>query len=219
MSPLDYTGLWKLLYDWQTIIAGGAAILGGWIAYRAGVIQANATRESAGKQITAAAAEIKDADAAAADAVRREVIEFSKFIIGNLEVCTKIASGELRGVPRSALPEIMRAVEPVIYPAIASRIGRIPFPQQVVSFYARILEARAIVEATATSPERGQHVSAGLATTIADSFITACQLAKAIVEHEPNPNLDQQVIEVTRRNIDEALATAQQNFPNAESFT
>jgi hypothetical protein len=91
MSPLDYTGLWKLLYDWQTIIAGGAAILGGWIAYRAGVIQANATRESAGKQITAAAAEIKDADAAAADAVRREVIEFSKFIIGNLEVCAKIS--------------------------------------------------------------------------------------------------------------------------------
>ena len=40
VSPPDYIGIWKLLYDWQTIIAGAAAIFGGWIAYRAGVKQA-----------------------------------------------------------------------------------------------------------------------------------------------------------------------------------
>ncbi|MGC2202699.1 MAG: hypothetical protein WA633_21495 [Stellaceae bacterium] len=36
MPPPDYTGFWKLLYDWQTIIAGVAAFLGGLIA--AGVV-------------------------------------------------------------------------------------------------------------------------------------------------------------------------------------
>ena len=53
MSPPDYTGLWKLLYDWQTIIAGGAAIIGGVAAYSAGRIQARATREAADREIGA----------------------------------------------------------------------------------------------------------------------------------------------------------------------
>jgi hypothetical protein len=51
------TDTWKLLYDWQTIITGGlailAAIIGGGMAYRAGVIQANATRKAADEQIAA----------------------------------------------------------------------------------------------------------------------------------------------------------------------
>jgi len=42
----DYTGLWKLLCDWQTLLAGGAAIFGGLAAYFAGVKQATATREA-----------------------------------------------------------------------------------------------------------------------------------------------------------------------------
>lgn len=64
VSPPDYIGIWKLLYDWQTIIAGAAAIFGGWIAYRAGVKQAQATRESTDKQLAAAAAEIANSNAA-----------------------------------------------------------------------------------------------------------------------------------------------------------
>ena len=53
MPPPDYTGFWKLLYDWQTIIAGGAAIIGGVVAYVAGRIQARATRDAADRQIAA----------------------------------------------------------------------------------------------------------------------------------------------------------------------
>jgi hypothetical protein len=53
MSPPDYTGVWKVFYDWQTIITGALAILGAFIAYRAGVIQARATRKAADKQIAA----------------------------------------------------------------------------------------------------------------------------------------------------------------------
>jgi hypothetical protein len=50
MLPPDYTGFWKVLYDWQTIIAGAAAFIGGLAAYRAGQIQASATREAADRQ-------------------------------------------------------------------------------------------------------------------------------------------------------------------------
>jgi hypothetical protein len=53
MPPPDYTGFWKLLYDWQTLIAGGAAIIGGVVAYVAGRIQARATRDAADRQIAA----------------------------------------------------------------------------------------------------------------------------------------------------------------------
>jgi hypothetical protein len=45
------------LYNWQTLITGGlailAALIGGGMAYRAGVIQANATRKAADRQIFA----------------------------------------------------------------------------------------------------------------------------------------------------------------------
>lgn len=218
MCSPDYTGLWKLLYNWQTLIAGTAAIIGGWIAYRAGVIQAKATRESANQQIAAAAAEIKNSDSAAADAVRRKVIEFSKFISGNLEIVNHINAGTQ--VPGRDLPSIMKiGIDPAVYPAIADRIGRIPFPQQVVAFYTRIAEAQAMIQIVAKGPTHDVPVTPALAQTIADSLITALQLAKAIVEHVPNSNLSELIIEATRRNIDDALAAARRNFPNAESFT
>jgi hypothetical protein len=57
-----YTGLWKLLYDWQTIIANILAILaafiGGGMAYWAGRVQANATRTAADLQASAANAQL-----------------------------------------------------------------------------------------------------------------------------------------------------------------
>jgi hypothetical protein len=46
-----------ILYNWQTLITGGlaicAAVIGGRLAYRAGIIQAEATRNSAEKQVLA----------------------------------------------------------------------------------------------------------------------------------------------------------------------
>jgi hypothetical protein len=46
MPACDYTGPLRWVYDWQTIIAGVGAVFGGWLAYRAGVRQATATREA-----------------------------------------------------------------------------------------------------------------------------------------------------------------------------
>lgn len=49
MSPCDYTGLWKVLYDWQTIITGALAIvaagIGATAAYRVGNIQVAAAKQ------------------------------------------------------------------------------------------------------------------------------------------------------------------------------
>jgi hypothetical protein len=46
MSPPDYTGVLKVLYDWQTVITGLLAIVSASIAYKA-------TRQAADRQIAA----------------------------------------------------------------------------------------------------------------------------------------------------------------------
>jgi hypothetical protein len=51
--PPEYEGFWKLVFEWQTLIAGSAAIFGGLLAYLAGVRQANATKEGAKLQTQA----------------------------------------------------------------------------------------------------------------------------------------------------------------------
>jgi hypothetical protein len=61
-------------------------------------------------------------------------------------------------------------------------------------------------------------IPAPLATTIAESVITACQLAGAIISHVPGANLDEQVTQITVANINAALDRAKKSFPNAESF-
>jgi hypothetical protein len=45
MSPPDYTGVCKLLYDWQSLLAGVLAVIAGIAAYCAGRRQARAVEE------------------------------------------------------------------------------------------------------------------------------------------------------------------------------
>jgi hypothetical protein len=102
----DYTGVWKLLYDWQTIVAGALAILaaaiGGWMAYRAGSVQAKATRIAADLQVEASNAQLahlkaekEEADRRAAnDRKTREIQQINIAISAlgyNLEVLQHIA--------------------------------------------------------------------------------------------------------------------------------
>jgi hypothetical protein len=60
--PPQRTPIVNFLYNWQTIITGGlailAALIGGGITYRAGVIQANATRTAADLQVAAVNAQL-----------------------------------------------------------------------------------------------------------------------------------------------------------------
>jgi len=42
----NYTGFWKLLYDWQTIIAGALALFAGILAYWVGKEQVRAVRDA-----------------------------------------------------------------------------------------------------------------------------------------------------------------------------
>jgi len=86
----DYTGLWKLLYDWQTIIAGTlanlAALVGGGMAYWAGKVQANATRTAADLQVAAANTQLEHLKSEKEEADKRANIDRQQQEISKINV-------------------------------------------------------------------------------------------------------------------------------------
>jgi hypothetical protein len=152
-------------------------------------------------------------------AIRTEVASLVTYIIGAVKICQDIASG-VRRVPRKDAGYIMRKlfVEPVVYKAVADRIGLLPHPNATTQFYMRLSEAKAIVESLQMASVEQEHVSAENAATIADSLITALQLAQGVLVGEGHPQMADWVGQVMVRQIEECLQSARQSFPNAESF-
>lgn len=158
------------------------------------------------------------------DAARREVQEFSRLVAGNLDTCREIAAGTVR-VPRQDLPTIMLMPTPVIYQAIADRIGRLDRADAYVTFYARIAEAERLVAILAAS---GQLSAIGEGRTppplpldrhdialIARSWIDIAGLAMHILDPQPRPvDYDDQVERSFRTRLDEAFRSAQAIFPD-----
>jgi hypothetical protein len=154
-----------------------------------------------------------------AAAVKTEVASLTTYIIGAVEICQTIASG-IRQVPRQDAGYILRKLfgEPVVYKAVADRIGLLPHPNATVQFYMRLSEAKAMVESLQLANIAQEYVSAENAATIADSLSTALQLARGILAGDGDPRLLEWVRQVMVSQIDECLQSAKVSFPNAESF-
>src|SRR5215510_7752566 len=73
------------------------------------------------------------------NAILREVIEFSRLAVGHLATCENLHSMQVR-LPSNRLPSAMAMPKPIVYPGIASNIGRLAQPQRVVAFFTRITE-------------------------------------------------------------------------------
>jgi hypothetical protein len=159
-------------------------------------------------------------------AVRTELTTYSKYVIGTLEVCRQIANG-LR-IPMSDAEYIGKNLHPpVIYPAVADRVGLLRRPQATIEFYMRIAEAksnlaamRAKVAGLAQAQSQMQNVQPASAVVVADSLITALQVVRPILaDDDPTrAEMDVMVQRVMLKEIDAALASAQLTWPNAESF-
>lgn len=166
-----------------------------------------------------------------AEAVRTEVATLSKYVIGVIEVCGDIKSGKIK-VPRQDANSIMRSVgDPVVYSAVADRVGLLPHPHATVEFYMRLQEAKTMVEmlSTRTDPQGITYVSPpvelvtpAFAGSVADSLITALQLANVIITIENSPSdkalLNTQIQVTAGRHIAECIDLARRIFPDAESF-
>jgi hypothetical protein len=167
-----------------------------------------------------------------ADAVRTEVTTLVKYIVGSVKVCQGIANGTRR-VPRQAAQYIVKNLlsDPVVYPAVADRVGLLPYPQAITEFYMRLSEAKSMVEALRTkidppgitySAPSVEYVTPEFAATVADSLCTALQIARPIVGNEGNSSRNSQLsVWVQERvvgQIDDCLKTAKETFPNIELF-
>jgi hypothetical protein len=160
-------------------------------------------------------------------AIRTEITTYSKYVIGTLVVCQRIAAQDLK-IPTVDAEYIGKSlVDPLTYPTVADRVGLMRRPQATFEFYMRIAEAKANLSAIQKKDSRlpqaqadMTYVQPGQAEVVADSLITALQMAKHIVgDVDPTRSqLDLFVQTITLRNIDEALELAQVMFPNAESF-
>jgi hypothetical protein len=114
------------------------------------------------------------------DAIRREVMEFSRLAIGNLENCVLIAQGTVQ-VPINQLPRSMKMPEPIVYRALADRLGLTNSPQQVVAFYTRLSEISSMLDIMAAGPNGPRIANKSDVALIAFLWIDILQFAKSIV--------------------------------------
>jgi len=161
-------------------------------------------------------------------AVATEVTALAKYVMGAVEICIDIAKGG-RNVPQADAGYIVRKVisGPTVYTAVADRVGLLPHPDATTQFYLRIEEAKAGASAVETAA-KFQWAGSGLGPSpmtrdlilpIADSLITALQLARPIIaDTKGGPQLEQLIRKVTVNQIDECLAKAKLTFSDAESF-
>lgn len=222
---------YEIFRDWGSLVAGVIAFVAALIAYCAGVHQARATREAAQQQIAAIDRQRSEEIANVRDAVRVEITAFVKYIIGTIDLCAQI-SKEAVNIPRQDARYITKNFwgDPVIYPAIADRVGLLPHAHAVTEFYMRISEAKGMVEALCTKTAAPsityntaiEYVTTDFAASIADSLITALQLARPIVANDYGTSTKSQVEAFVQaemvRQIDSSLDSARATFPNAESF-
>jgi hypothetical protein len=129
-----------------------------------------------------------------AEAVRTEVTTLVKYAIGAVEICEQIKKGIVK-IPRQDAHYIVKnfAGDPIIYPAVADRVGLLRHPHATAEFYMRILEAKVMVEMLRTKTDVPgimytvppvELVTPQFASSVADSLLTALQLARSIVADE-----------------------------------
>lgn len=162
-------------------------------------------------------------------AVLAEIAELCKFPIGQLGACFLIQQGAL-DAPKSSLPALMHTPEPIIFPAVADRVSRLPSATLVVSFYSRLSETRGVIEIVVLAPPVVQLIPPAVEKLasyhiqgLADLLVSQCQVAKMILESIDADGIKETPLVRARRlhmlkMIDAQLASAREIFPNAESF-
>jgi hypothetical protein len=174
----------------------------------------------------------REETAKVADAIRTEVTTLVKYVIGAVKICEQIKSGEIK-VPRQDAHYIVKnfASDPVIYPAVADRIGLLPHPHATTEFYMRLSETKTMVEMLRTKTDPPgityssptlEYIKPEFAETVVESLITALQLARPIVANEGDSSAKSQLAAWVQTTvvsqIDDCFKSAKASFPNAESF-
>jgi hypothetical protein len=88
--------------------------------------------------------------------VRTEIVSLAKYVIGAIEICEGITTGNADVLAQNA-QYIMQKLwaDPIVYPAVADRDGQLPHPHATTEFYMRLGETKAIAQATQLKANTG----------------------------------------------------------------
>ena len=155
-------------------------------------------------------------------AIISEVAELCKAPMGQLGACFLIKSSEMR-VPTPHIKYLFNTPEPVIFPAVADRISRLPRPTLVVTFYMQLAETRGMIDLLANTGNPQEWTDFGMVREIADLLISQCQLAHMILTTAPLQPDEDPLLTAKRHQIvaqlEHQLEEARRRFPEAASFT
>lgn len=181
--PSDYTGFLKILYDWQTLITGGAAILGGWIAYRAGMIQATATRRAAQTQVEAEQQREEHETDALRKSLATEIRQLIARALGAHESLKRLVTTATPGSPITArmVESSSRVPNAVVYPSSAPKIGRLGGSDatDIVIIY-NLIEIAREGAAELIRGRMPENIPPRNVAAVADAFLKACQYARGV---------------------------------------
>lgn len=142
-------------------------------------------------------------------AVAQEVMEFARMVVGRLQTCESIRAGAI-SLPAVKLAEAMEMPQPIIYPAVADKVGLLVRPQCVVAFYARIVEIGMVVRAFSRVPLAEAEIiqKDGIENIVATWADIAYFAELIITDAQPGDNFDQAVKDSVLRDLRDQLALA-----------
>jgi hypothetical protein len=153
-------------------------------------------------------------------AVLSEIAELCKSPMGQLGACLEIQRG--MAVPSSHLKYLFATPKPVIYPAIADRVSRLPRPTLVVTFYMQQAETRGMIELITNTAPSNEFITFQGVREITDLLISQCQLAHQILRTAPEQPDEDPLLLAKRAamvtQLDGQLRLARGVYPDAPSF-
>jgi hypothetical protein len=148
------------------------------------------------------------------DAVVREVIEFTRLALGHLTTCENIHSMTIE-LPANRLPLAMAMAmpKPIVYPAIASNIGRLTRPQLVVGFFTRPAEIENMLVMITQAARSSVNAMPEDIVHIARAWIDVCELGRSVInEQTPDSDFDAHVRATILSDLESALPRARALF-------
>jgi hypothetical protein len=146
-------------------------------------------------------------------ALAREITEFARLVVGHLETCENIRAGGI-SLPAATLAEAMEMPQPIIYPAVADKIGLLQRPQRAVAFYARIIEMAMMVRTISRGPLAKTAILQGADIRhVVEAWVDIAHFAELIIaDSEPADDFDQAVKDSILRDLRDQIAIARDKF-------
>jgi hypothetical protein len=145
-------------------------------------------------------------------ALAREIAEFARMVVGHLETCENIRAGVIT-LPAATLAEAMEMPQPIIYPAVADKVGLLLRPQRAVAFYARIIEMGMMVRTISRGPLAKTALRGVDIKHVVEAWVDIAHFAELIItDTEPGDHFDQALKDSILRDLRHQVALARDKF-------